>query len=81
MNPQQWMLALQEVSWVKGSARRVRALMRVSFTGSGDMIKQKVTSHEIQPIAFQLFKNPEFHLHSFSGHLAVANHEKDFPHS
>ena len=45
------------------------------------MIKQKVTSHEIQLIAFQLFKNPEFHLHSFSGHLAVANHEKDFPHS
>ena len=56
--------------------------MRVrSTSGSGDMIKQKVTSHEIQPIAFQLFKNPEFHLHSFSGHLAVANHEKDFPHS
>ena len=42
------------------------------------MIKQKVTSHEIQLIAFQLFKNPEFHLHSFSEHLAVANHEKDF---
>ena len=38
------------------------------------MIKQKVTSHEIQLIAFQLFKNPEFHLHSLSGHIAVANY-------
>ena len=55
--------------------------MRVSSTGSGDMIKQKVTSHEIQLIAFQLFKNPEFHLHSFSAHLVVANHKKDFPYS
>ena len=42
------------------------------------MIRQKVSSHETQPIASQLFKNPEFHLHSFSGHLAVANYAKGF---
>ena len=45
------------------------------------MVKQKVTSHEIQLIAFQLFKNPEFHPHSFSIYLSAATHEKDFPHS
>ena len=51
-----------------------------NYTGLGDIANQKVSLHEAQPIAFQLFKIPEFHLNSFSSHLDVASNQIDFLH-